>query len=689
LPVVLVGIWAVWTLSGLGELEAVAAPDTGASASDEQILKAANVGTKGPELLAFFRNRTLSSADVARIGPLVEQLGAAGYKQRKNAKDQLIRLGPPVLSELRRIVDKIEKLKRVQTDTEQESLKQANMCVETIARTPGPALPLAALRLLESRKPEGCCQVLLGYLPFADNKEVEEEVFEALLTHGRNNGTVDPVLPAALKDKHALRRAAAAYALGRMGDVALRPGVRALLADAEPSVRQWAAYGLVGKEIYRSADEAAKGDQALFTAHKLPADDAGLLALFRKRTLSEADQAHLQELVVDLGSKNFRKRSRASRELAEAGSPALPLLRSGATNVDVEIASRARRCIVQIETGPGKALALAGLRQIMRRAPAEGLETLLGYIPFADDLEVEQEALYALCALACRDVKLSPALSKALTDAKPARRAAAAHVLGRVGSRADCQQVRARLSDNDPKVRYQAAQVLLADRDQAAIPVLVALLEEAPFELAQMAEDLLGSTTGAQPTKGELTADKAVRKQARAAWSGWWEANRGKVELTGAVRDTPQIREQKARKVCLQSLNALLHLNAVAFKKTLRFPIYMEGINPAGGDPQVNSGEQIDAMFKMLEGQGFKQFLNQMTFKVTGVGRLGEYLEYARDREKVFLNKLRKAEVYVVYVTAVQNGMMEHGGGAMFVRMAGGRAWVVGMGNSARQVKKK
>jgi HEAT repeat protein len=667
---------------GTGLCAAVVYAAAPANATDEEVLRAANIGSTGTDLLAFFRKRTLGQADVARIGPLVKQLGAAGFRARKQAKAELIQLGPPALSELRRLVEQFDGLKRPLTDSELESRNRAAECVDIIAKNPGPGLPLAALRVLELRKPDGCCQVLLGYLPFADNKEVEEEVMEALLFHGRKDGKADPALLSALKDKHPLRRAGAGYALARMGDPTLRPSVRALLTDADAKVRQWVAYGLVGKEIYRSAEAAAKTDQGLFETHKLPADDAGLLAFFRKRTLSEADQARLKDLVADLGSKIFRKRGHATRALIAAGSPALPFLRAGLTSADVEIATRARACITEIETGPGKALASAGARQLLRRAPAQGLETLLGYIPFADNDDVEQEVLHALCALAVREVQVSPSLFKALGDGKPARRSAAAHVLGRVAGHDDCKPVRALLADVDPKVRFQAVQVALASRDKAAIPVLVALLDEGPLELGQKAEDLLGTITGAQPTKGELTADKTARKNARTAWSAWWQANQAKVNLASAVPDTPLARAEKARKVCLQTLDAMVQLNVAGFKKNLKYPFYMEGMSPTG-EGLIKGPEQIDQFFKMLEGiKEFKQQIKQMTFKVTHVGRLEEYLEVAQPREKGFLDKLRKPEMYIVYISLFQRGVAQPGGGgAMFVRLTGGRAYIVGLGN--------
>src|SRR5437588_614184 len=79
------------------------------------------------------------------------------------------------------------------------------------------------------------------------------------------------------------------------------------------------------------------------------------------------------------------------------------------------------------------------------------------------------EVAGARAALGVRDGKLDPALAAALDDREPARRAAAALVLGRYGTSEQRAAVRRLLTDREAKVRLRAAQGLLAARDGTAL----------------------------------------------------------------------------------------------------------------------------------------------------------------------------------------------------------------------------
>jgi HEAT repeat protein len=680
-PVHLVPVAAV--LLTLGAL--VSAPGLRAADADmsreEQTLKAADVGTDNESLLAFFRKRTLTGDYPARIAALIRQLSDESYKARKQATRELIGLGAPALAALREAAK----------STDAEIQRRALRCIEVIEKEPGKALPLAALHLVAARTPAGASAVLLGYVPFADDREVEEQAYEALLAVGVKHGKPDATLRAALGDKHAARRAAAAYVMGASGDLSQRPAVRRLLGDNDAKVRLRAAQALVGKEIQEAAERFAEADEKLLKELKVADDGPSLLAFFRKRTLSKEDQRRLRELVDQLGSNVFRVRTKASAELTQLGSSALPFLRPALQNPDVEVRTRAAKCIATIESGPAMALPAAAVRVLRRRAPAQAIETLLAYTPFADNEEVEEEVLNALCVLATETAKLNPALRTALSDNEPARRAMAASVLGRVGTRDEFQPIHKLLADHDAKVRYQAAQVLLANKEKQALPALVGLLADGPMDLAYKAQDLLADATDAQVTKVELTADQAVRRQVRDAWMGWWKANEAGLDLSKLSLDTERAKSTRATKVTMQCLNAFVRLDKEGFKKHLKYPFYMEGMTRDGKG--IQNAEQLDQFFKMFEmaAAQAKEFFKDITFKVTKVGRLDEFLKKKarqefmvrmQENEDRFLKQFRKQEIFIVYIEVTHKGRVEGQGGAVFVRYVAGRPWVVGLGSS-------
>jgi hypothetical protein len=131
--------------------------------------------------------------------------------------------------------------------------------------------------------------------------------------------------------------------------------------------------------------------------------------------------------------------------------------------------------------------------------------------------------------------KPDDALVAALKDRAPTRRAAAGFVLGRLPS-AGRPRVELLLEDPEPKVRYRAALGLMAGKKKEAVPVLIALVEEAPETLAFLVEDKLRRIAAEQSPDVGLGSDD--RRQCRVAWDNWWKANAANIDP--AVLDIEQ-----------------------------------------------------------------------------------------------------------------------------------------------------
>jgi HEAT repeat protein len=518
---VVLGAW-VLAFAG-GRLHAA---DDESRDADEKLLRENGVTPDGPGLLAFFRQRSLTARAREHLERLIRQLGSRTYRERAHAERELLGRGEPVLPLLRPAL----------RDNDREIAQRAARCIARIERGPGPGLPAAAARLLVERRPPGAVAALFDFLPYADDESLEEQVLTCIGRLGLAGGKRDPVLTAALADRHALRRGAAAYVLGRMGGLEQRAAVRRCLADPDPGVRLRAAYGLAGREVFRSTADAAEADEAVCREQNIATDAAGLLAFFRKRTLGQGDQERLSATVGRLRSAVYKVRKKAALDLTRLGPTALPFLRPVVHDADPEVQRLARWCVARIESGPGAALPTAAARLLLQRGPPEALETLLAYVPFADDETVEDEVLQVLSALAARDGKVPPALVPALRDGWPARRAAAAYVLARVGAPADCRAARRLLGDADPKVRLRAAQGLLASRDTGAVRALVGLLREAPSpEFSALVEEALARVAGPDAPAVAPADDFAkARQQTHDAWAAWYAARKGKFDLLGA-----------------------------------------------------------------------------------------------------------------------------------------------------------
>ncbi len=297
----------------------------------------------------------------------------------------------------------------------------------------------------------------------------------------------------------------------------------------------WFLAGLVGLAV-PAPSPAAEPDFDLAAAEKtlqeakVPADGPSLVAYFRQRTLSEADQKKLGETVRRLGSEKFAERRRAFQDLRNAGRSALPFVRAARTSPDPETAHSAGRLVKLLESGSDLAVTMAAARVLAARKPPEAVPTLLAYLPMCDDEMVTEAILEALAVGGVREGKVHPALAAALKDRDPVKRLAAAHVHGKAGP-ASHKELAPLLADPDPRVRYQAAAALVRGGERSAVPPLIALLAEDRQALAWRAEALLFRLAGEKAPQVSLGAGADDQRKCRDAWAAWWQASGPAVDL--------------------------------------------------------------------------------------------------------------------------------------------------------------
>lgn len=502
--------------------EQAADPANDTSAADQDILRSAGVATDAAGLVAYLRRSVLSEVDRTKIEGLVQQLGSDRFAAREEATEKLVALGHSAIPFLRLAA----------RSSNREVASRAEICLSEIEHLPDPAVAAAAVRLLVRRPNGDAMKTLVDYFPFAGDEGVEEGVLNALGVLGIKQGKADPLLLAALKDPLPARRGAAACVLARLGDADQRGAVRQMLADPEVRVRYFVGKGLLGDRNPKPETPLNVDDKKFLKAANIGSDSAGLITFFKKRTLSEDDRKNLEKLVQLLDSNQFAQRQEASQRLVEISTPALPFLRNAAVGNSLEMTRRVEECIKQIERGPGPALPSAAARLLAQRAPAEAIQVLLDYVPFADDGSVEDEVVGALGVLSVQDPKVPPALMAVLKDSLAARRAVAALVLGQVGEKENLDAVRDLLKDSDARVRFRAAHGLLAAKDKGAVPVLLALVGEGPVPQAAQAEALLQGIAGEKaPTLSLSDAGDDARKKAHESWVAWWRDHGDKIDL--------------------------------------------------------------------------------------------------------------------------------------------------------------
>ena len=208
---------------------------------DEKLLRDQKIEPTEPDLLAFFRKRTLSVEDQQRFRNLVKKLGSTSHLVRDQATREFIKEGTPVLAFL----------KEAAFDTDTERSRRARMCLEQIRQENITAVPIAAAHLLarspqkKDASPGEAIRALLAYVPFADDEAVEDEILLCLTILSLREPAVELELLKALDDPSPVRRGAAAFVLGHVGVKEQVAKVLPLLDDAHPVTRLRAAQGLL------------------------------------------------------------------------------------------------------------------------------------------------------------------------------------------------------------------------------------------------------------------------------------------------------------------------------------------------------------------------------------------------------------------------------------------------------------
>jgi HEAT repeat protein len=495
---------------------------------DEQILKSLKLPTDTEGLLQFFRARIVKDEDQKRVQELAKQLDSTSLAQRNKAFAELIAVGPASLPHLRELVK----------SGSIEAVRRAEDCIKSIEATTKSDTFAVASRVLAQRQVAAAAPLLFDFLPVLDDPWQEEEVLTSLGRLTVRPGHADPLILKAMKDPSPQRKAVAVYLLGRRGDPEHREALRALLNDPDPALQLRVRQGLVGKRTAQGFHDHYASDEAILKKNNIEVAEETMLNLLRKRTLSDKDQQRMRQLVRDLGSPAFRVRDTASKALIKEGSTSLAFLRdSDIGDVDFETSRRAQRCVEEIRRGPGTSLPLAAIRLVTReitekkKSPTEPIQVLLAYVPFADDDMVEDEVLNALTLLSMREPKIDPVLVSALADALPARRGAAAFVLGQVGLLEHVKQLPKLLDDPSINVRLRAVQGLLATREKSAVGKLIAMITQVPATSRWRVEEMLQRVAGDQtPADSQFNSSDGIEKTAK-AWEKWWQASAEKYDI--------------------------------------------------------------------------------------------------------------------------------------------------------------
>jgi hypothetical protein len=533
------------------------------AASDEPALEAARLPATDKALLDFFRKRAEPPPGRAAIEQLSRALGSESATEADAAQRELVSIGAPVVPVLREVANRVDAVR---------ASRRAKQILQLIEGPGADRLPVEAARFLAARKAPGAAEALLGYLPFADNDAMVEELVSALTAVGFRDGKADPALLGALKSPRAFGRAAAARALCKAGGTSSWKAVRPLLTDSEPAVRLQAALALadahdsqaIGVLIECLSDGPAPlGAQAEEYLTRLAGEWAVhgprgsdlvsrelrrelwatwwkktsgelLLRELQSRTLTDEELNRAHALLRKLETEPGETAASAARDLVALGPRVTPLLRHAVQRGHPRLSPAAARCLDGIEREfPPIPLPEALFRMLALRRPAGTVPALLAFLPCAEDEEMIGRVERVLGSVGVVDGKADEALVKALEDRAGVRRFVAAVALWQ-GHAADVlPSVRKVLADRDLEVRQRVAREMASTGDKEAVATLVGLLEVLPDERAWEIEEQLERLAG-DKAPAVVTENPINWRNVAGAWKQWWQGDRDKVAMAGS-----------------------------------------------------------------------------------------------------------------------------------------------------------
>lgn len=276
-----------------------------------------------------------------------------------------------------------------------------------------------------------------------------------------------------------------------------------------------------------------KADLETIKAANYAHEGKALIEFFQKHTVTDADRAKLTELIKQLGDDDFDRREQASEEIEKYGVSAIGPLRQAERTGNPEVLRRCELCLKNIEKVPTRTLASAAARLLGDLKPAGTSETLLNFLPLAEDESVGDDVRGALAQVAMANGKPDPVLFKSLESKESVKRGAAAEAFARGGDKAlreQMQQLLTKEADNEVKMRIAVALVTAA-KNKDVVEEMIKLLAEVPVEAGWRAEEVLVRLAAEKGPNTSLGSDKPSRERARDEWLKWWKANEKTTDL--------------------------------------------------------------------------------------------------------------------------------------------------------------
>ena len=254
-------VCALWCfpLSSIGQTQP---NNTSPLQADIKTLNKLGIPTDGAGLLTYFRKRTFSDVKPEQVESLATLLGSNDFQTREEAfqKISLLEAGAkPVLLQFK--------------DSEDAEIRvRVMVLLNRIEEKSNPAIQSVVARVIAAQNPQGSCEVLLNYLPFA-HESVIDDFRDAVAKVGIQNGQAEESLIKAMEDKVPVKRELAGEAIGKLIPEKHLPALKTLLKDKNHQVQYKVALALLKQKLkpqMKAITEEAIGTVIDLMAHLTP-----------------------------------------------------------------------------------------------------------------------------------------------------------------------------------------------------------------------------------------------------------------------------------------------------------------------------------------------------------------------------------------------------------------------------------
>lgn len=261
------------------------------------------------------------------------------------------------------------------------------------------------------------------------------------------------------------------------------------------------------------------------------AQDAGkALAEIAAKTPSSPQSEKIKKWIFSLGDDDFATREDASQNIKSAGQQAIPLLRMNLDSGDLEIRSRTRILLDEMESANSRPISPTVFRILCYKNQPGFLQTAMNFLPLAENEESFFNLVDVLCASYFCTASSTEHIPAFLNDPSPRKRLAAALILQNSPISQHKSMALNLARDSDPWVRNRFCLRLVQANDRTLVTDLIDSLKALGSQDCSATEEFLQEISKLS-SPAPLVSAPLPRKELSDFWQKWWTQNNQQTQL--------------------------------------------------------------------------------------------------------------------------------------------------------------